>query len=88
MEFALPPGALLALLVQTVPARPRFSNSSSDRKSRTLAISRFVDTVKLAYVDQMRPLDPDKTIWQEISAEKYLIMLGNREVNSRGYGTI
>jgi ATPase subunit of ABC transporter with duplicated ATPase domains len=41
--------------------------------------------VKLAYVDQMRPLDPDKTIWQEISGGEDLIMLGNREVNSRGY---
>jgi ATPase subunit of ABC transporter with duplicated ATPase domains len=33
----------------------------------------------------MRPLDPDKTIWQEISGGEDLIMLGNREVNSRGY---
>jgi ATPase subunit of ABC transporter with duplicated ATPase domains len=41
--------------------------------------------VKLAYVDQARPLDPEKSIWQEISGGEDLIMLGTREVNSRGY---
>ena len=43
------------------------------------------ETVKLGYVDQNRPLDPDKTIWQEISGGEDLIKLGNREVNSRAY---
>jgi sulfate-transporting ATPase len=43
------------------------------------------ETVKLAYVDQNRPLDPDKTIWQEISGGEDLIKLGNREMNSRAY---
>jgi len=36
-------------------------------------------------VDQSRPLDPNKTIWQEISGGEELLQLGNREVNSRGY---
>jgi sulfate-transporting ATPase len=43
------------------------------------------ETVKLAYVDQNRPLDPNKTIWQEISGGEDLIKLGKREVNSRAY---
>jgi ATPase subunit of ABC transporter with duplicated ATPase domains len=46
---------------------------------------RIGDTVKLAYVDQNRPLDPAKSIWQEISGGEDLITLGNREVNSRAY---
>jgi ATPase subunit of ABC transporter with duplicated ATPase domains len=36
-------------------------------------------------VDQSRPLDPEKTIWQEISGGEELLRLGNREVNSRAY---
>jgi ATPase subunit of ABC transporter with duplicated ATPase domains len=43
------------------------------------------ETVQLAYVDQSRTLDPEKTIWQEISAGEDMLKLGAREVNSRAY---
>jgi len=40
----------------------------------------------LAYVDQSREtLDPEKTIWEEISGGQETILLGNRQVNSRAY---
>jgi len=41
--------------------------------------------VKLGYVDQKRPLDPQKSIWEEISGGKDMVKLGNREMNSRAY---
>jgi ATPase subunit of ABC transporter with duplicated ATPase domains len=44
------------------------------------------DTVDLAYVDQSRDaLDPDKTVWEEISDGYEHIKVGDREVNSRAY---
>lgn len=44
------------------------------------------ETAKLAYVDQSHSnIDPDKTIWQNFSDEQELIMMGNRQVNSRAY---
>ena len=44
------------------------------------------DTVQFSYVDQSRDtLDPDKSIWQEISGGKDVIPLGKREINSRSY---
>ena len=44
------------------------------------------DTVKLAYVDQSREsLDPDKTVWEEISGGQDQLTLGERKVNSRQY---
>ncbi|NNL80151.1 MAG: energy-dependent translational throttle protein EttA [Flavobacteriaceae bacterium] len=44
------------------------------------------DTVKLAYVDQAHSnIDAEKTIWQNFSDEQELIMMGNRQVNSRAY---
>ena len=48
---------------------------------------RIGDTVKLAYVDQSRDsLDPDKTVWEEVSGGLDQITLGeNRTVNSRAY---
>jgi ATPase subunit of ABC transporter with duplicated ATPase domains len=47
---------------------------------------RLGETVQMAYVEQGRDdLDPTKTIWQVISDNQDIIMLGKREVNSRAY---
>ncbi len=44
------------------------------------------ETAKIAYVDQRHSnIDPEKTIWQNFSDEQELIMMGNRQVNSRAY---
>ena len=44
------------------------------------------DTTELAYVDQTREtLDPNKTVWEEISGGEEEIELGERTVNSRAY---
>jgi ATP-binding cassette ChvD family protein len=44
------------------------------------------DTVQLAYVDQSRDaLDPEKTVWEEISDGHDHLMVGERELGSRQY---
>ena len=44
------------------------------------------DSVQLAYVDQSRDaLDPDKTVWEEISGGYDHVMVGDKEMNSRQY---
>src|SRR5438045_8081777 len=44
------------------------------------------ECVDLGYVDQSRDrLDGKKSVWEEISAGNEQILLGKREVNSRGY---
>ena len=44
------------------------------------------DSVELAYVDQSRDsLDPDKTVWEEISGGYDHVKVGDREMNSRQY---
>jgi ATPase subunit of ABC transporter with duplicated ATPase domains len=47
---------------------------------------RIGESVQLAYVDQSRDaLDPDKTVWEEISSGTEQIVLGTRTINSRAY---
>jgi len=47
---------------------------------------RLGETVKLAYVDQSREtLDPDNSVWQEISNGEDILTLGSRKMNSRAY---
>ncbi|MCB0382676.1 MAG: energy-dependent translational throttle protein EttA [Psychroserpens sp.] len=44
------------------------------------------DTAKLAYVDQKHSnIDPEKSIWQNFSDEQELVMMGEKQVNSRAY---
>ena len=43
------------------------------------------ETVKLAYADQSRTLDPDKTVYEEISQGADFLELGNRKINARAY---
>ncbi|MCW2962004.1 MAG: transporter ATP-binding protein [Thermoleophilia bacterium] len=44
------------------------------------------ETVDLGYVDQGRDsLDPEKTVWQEISGGHDIIEFGKREIPSRAY---
>ncbi len=46
---------------------------------------RVGETVKLAYADQMRPLDGEKNVWEEISNGEDELTLGTRKMNSRAY---
>ena len=46
---------------------------------------RVGETVQLAYVDQSRTLDSNKSIWEEISGGTDMLLLGKREVSSRAY---
>jgi len=44
------------------------------------------ETAKIAYVDQSHAnIDLDKSIWENFSDGQELIMMGNRQVNSRAY---
>src|SRR5690606_28463216 len=44
------------------------------------------ETVKLGYVDQMHhDLDPEKSVWENITGGNDNMLLGNRMVNSRAY---
>ena len=43
-------------------------------------------TVEIAYVDQSRDtLDPDRTVYQEITDDQDVLKVGDREVNGRAY---
>ena len=85
MNFNLPPGGIVGVIGPNGAGKTtlfRMITGEEKPDSGKLIIG---DTVKLSYVDQKRPLDPQKSIWQEISDGQDLIKLGNREINSRAY---
>ena len=85
MKFALPPGGIIGVIGPNGAGKTTLFKMIVGQEKPDSGIITVGDTVQLSYVDQMRPLDPEKTIWQEISGGEELIKLGGREVNSRAY---
>jgi len=86
LSFTLPPAGIVGVIGANGAGKTTlFRMIVGDEKpdSGALAVG---DTVDLAYVDQSRDaLDPDKTVWEEISDGYEHIKVGDREVNSRAY---
>jgi ATP-binding cassette ChvD family protein len=85
MNFRLPPGGIVGVIGPNGAGKTtlfKMITGEEDPDKGTLVTG---ETVKLGYIDQKRPLDPTKTIWEEISGGHDTIKLGNREVNSRAY---
>jgi energy-dependent translational throttle protein EttA len=86
LSFSLPRGGIVGVIGPNGAGKTtllRMITGDEEPDSGTLRIG---ETVQLAYVDQSRDaLDPDKTVWQEVSGGQDQIALGHRRVNSRAY---
>jgi ATP-binding cassette ChvD family protein len=85
MNFVLPHGGIIGVIGANGAGKTTLFRMITGQEKPDSGDFKIGETVKLAYVDQSRPLDPAKTIWQEISGGEDLLKLGNREVNSRAY---
>lgn len=85
LSFSLPPGGIIGVIGPNGAGKTTLFRMMTGEMEPDNGSFRVGETVQLTYVDQSRPLDPDKTIWQEISDGEDLIRLGNRDVNSRAY---
>jgi ATP-binding cassette ChvD family protein len=85
MNFVLPHGGIIGIIGANGAGKTTLFRMITGQEKPDSGEFKIGETVKLAYVDQSRPLDPAKTIWQEISGGEDLLKLGNREVNSRAY---
>ncbi|MDF1592028.1 MAG: energy-dependent translational throttle protein EttA [Desulfobacterales bacterium] len=85
MEFRLPPGGIVGVIGPNGAGKTTLFRMITDQEKPDSGSFRLGETVKLAYIDQNRELDPNKTIWEEISGGSDQIELGNRLVNSRAY---
>ena len=86
LSFSLPPAGIVGVIGPNGAGKTTlFRMIVGDEKADAGAL-RLGDSVDLAYVDQSRDsLDPDKSVWQEISEGYEQIKVGEREVNSRAY---
>jgi energy-dependent translational throttle protein EttA len=86
LSFSLPPAGIVGIIGpngagKTTLFRMIVGEEPADAGALTLG-----ESAELAYVDQSRDaLDPEKTVWEEISDGYEQIKVGDREVNSRAY---
>jgi energy-dependent translational throttle protein EttA len=85
MTFSLPPGGIVGVIGPNGAGKTTLFRMITGEEKPDSGTIRVGDSVTLAYADQDRSLDPDKTVWETISEGKDLIPLGDREVNSRAY---
>jgi len=85
MTFALPPGGIIGVIGPNGAGKTTLFRMIIGQEQPDSGKIRIGETVALAYVDQSRTLDPQKSIWEEISGGADLLKLGTREINSRAY---
>ena len=86
LSFRLPPAGIVGVIGPNGAGKTTLMRMITGEEQPDAGTLRLGDTVKLAYVDQSRDaLDPDKTVWEEISGGADQITLGERTINSRAY---
>jgi ATP-binding cassette ChvD family protein len=86
LSFKLPPGGIVGIIGPNGAGKTTLFRMLTGQEQPDKGTIRIGENVKLGYVDQSRDsLDPNKTVWQEISGGNDVIYLGKREMNSRAY---
>ncbi len=86
LSFSLPPAGIVGVIGPNGAGKTTLIRIITGAEQPDSGTLRLGDTVKLAYVDQSRDaLDPDRTVWEEISGGADHVALGDRTINSRAY---
>jgi energy-dependent translational throttle protein EttA len=85
LTFALPRGGIVGIIGPNGAGKTTLFKMIVDQEEPDGGTLKVGETVQIAYTDQNRTLDGDKTAWQEISGGQEMIMVGKKELNSRAY---
>ncbi|WP_417828081.1 energy-dependent translational throttle protein EttA [Thalassospira sp.] len=86
LDFRLPPGGIVGVIGPNGAGKTTLFKMLTGSESPDSGELKIGETVKMGYVDQSRDsLDPNKTVWQEVSDGLDEILLGKRPMSSRAY---
>jgi ATP-binding cassette ChvD family protein len=86
LSFKLPPGGIVGIIGPNGAGKTTLFKMLTGQEQPDSGTITVAENVDLGYVDQSRDsLDPNKTVWEEISGGDDILMLGKREMNSRAY---
>ncbi len=86
LSFSLPPAGIVGIIGPNGAGKTTLFRLITGQEQTDSGDFKVGDTVKLGYVDQMHnDLDPDKTVYENITDGLDNMLLGNKQVNSRAY---
>ena len=86
VDFVIPKGAIVGVVGPNGVGKSTLFKMITGKETPDSGTFKVGSTVKIAYVDQTREtLDPNKTVYEELSGGQDLIQLGGREMNARQY---
>ena len=86
LTFKLPPGGIVGVIGPNGAGKSTLFKILTQQETPDDGAIRLGETVQLSYVDQHRDaLDPNKTVWEEISGGLDIMKVGTREIPSRAY---
>ncbi len=86
LSFTLPPGGIVGVIGANGAGKTTLFRMITGQEQPDGGSLRVGDTVQLAYVDQSRDaLDPEKSVWEEISEGADQLKVGEQWMNSRAY---
>jgi len=86
LSLNVPAGAVVGIIGANGAGKSTFFRMLTGQEAPDSGSIRVGETVQFAYVDQARDaLDPNKTVWEEISDGQDILQIGNYQTPSRGY---
>lgn len=86
VSFTLPRGSIVGVVGPNGVGKTTLFKMITGKEKPDSGTFKVGETVKIAYVDQTREtLDPNKSVYEELSQGQDLVKLGNREYNYRQY---
>jgi ATP-binding cassette ChvD family protein len=85
LTASIPPGSIVGVIGPNGAGKTTLLRMIVGTEKPDAGRVRIGETVKIAYADQSRTLDPAKTVFEEISGGEELIKVGGREINTRAY---
>ncbi len=86
LNFSLPPAGIVGIIGPNGAGKTTLFRLITGQEKADAGSFRVGPTVALGYVDQMHDdLDPEKSVWENITDAQENILLGNRPINSRAY---
>jgi ATP-binding cassette ChvD family protein len=84
-SFLVPPAAIVGVIGPNGAGKTTLARMIVGEQKPDAGVLRLGETVQLAYVDQARTLDPDKTVYEVISDGLDDVQLGKVKMNARAY---
>ncbi len=86
MDFSLPPGGIVGVIGPNGAGKTTLFKMITGLEKADAGSFRVGETVKMAYAEQTRDtLDPNKTVYEEISGGGDNVTLGKVQMNARAY---